>query len=183
MTEADVAYIHANYLSLEQACVGRPESPDDVRRLIAENKLPKPSYVLPDGTEMVPADYFLLADVGRDEFARRFRGAGGDPSAVDEEWQGYLSGAYGVCLKEQTAENIARKELLVTLIEGLLDGPQPGDAAWRDRLRALVEELDALERPFAPDYDRARWGPSSRDRCITASRERFPDVFAEATVR
>lgn len=182
MTEADVAYLHANYLSLEQACVGRPESPDDVRRLIAEGRLPRPSYVLPDGTEMVPADYFLLGDAGRDEFAQRFLDAGGDPTAVDDEWQGYLSGAYGVCLKQQTAENIARKEQLVTLIEGLLGDPRPGDAGWRDRLRASVEELDALERPFAPDYDRARWGPSSRDRCITASRERFPDVFAEATV-
>jgi hypothetical protein len=26
MTEADVAYVHAHYLSLEQASVGRPES-------------------------------------------------------------------------------------------------------------------------------------------------------------
>jgi Family of unknown function (DUF6058) len=80
---------------------------------------------------MVPADYFLLADAGREEFTRRFLGAGGDPAAVDEEWQGYLSGAYGVCLKEQTAENIARKEQLVALIEGLLDSPQPEDAGWR----------------------------------------------------
>jgi Family of unknown function (DUF6058) len=183
MTEADVAYVYANYLSLEQASVGRPESPEDVRRLMAENKLPKPSYVLPDGTEMVPADYFLLADAGLEEFTRRFLGAGGDPAAVDEEWQGYLSGAYGVCLKEQTAENIARKEQLVALIEGLLDSPQPEDAGWRGQLRTSVDELDALERPFAPDYDRARWGPSSRDRCITGSRERFPDVFVEAAVR
>ncbi len=180
MTEADVAYVQANYLPLEQACVGRPESPDDVRRLIAEGRLPRASYVLPDGTEMVPADYFLLADVGSDEFARGFLAAGGDPTAVDEEWQGYLSGAYGVCLKKQTAENIARKDQLVTLIEGLLQAPQPDEVTWRNQLRASVDELDALERPFAPDYDRARWGPSSRDRCITASRERFPEVFVEA---
>src|SRR5215218_3080628 len=122
---------------------------------------------------MVPADYFLLADAGLEEFTRRFLGAGGDPAAVDEEWQGYLSGAYGVCLKEQT----------VALIEGLLDSSQPEDAGWRGQLRTSVDELDALERPFAPDYDRARWGPSSRDRCITGSRERFPDVFVEAAVR
>jgi uncharacterized protein DUF6058 len=178
MTEADIAYIQANFFSLEQVCRGRGEFPEDVRRLIEENKLPKPSYVLPDGTEMVPADYFAIADAGRDDFARRFVVAGGEPGAIDDEWDGYLSGAYGVCLKEQTPENIARKEHLVTEIDGLLTEPQPDDAGWRYQLRSSVEELDALERPFAPQYDRARWGPSSRDRCITGARERFPDVFA-----
>jgi uncharacterized protein DUF6058 len=180
MTEADVAYIQANYLSLEQACAGRAETPDDVRRLIADNKLPKPSYVLPDGTEMVPDDYFALADAGREEFARRFVDAGGEATAVDEEWQYYLSGDYGVCLKEQTPENIARKEQLVNLIDRLLDAPRPADPDWREQLRRSVDELDMIERPFAPNYDRARWGPSSRDRCITGARERFPDVFAAA---
>jgi hypothetical protein len=113
MTEADVAYVRANFLTLEQACAGRRESPDEVRRLIAANELPQPSYVLPDGTEMVPADYFAIADAGREEFARRFAAAGGDPALVEEEWQYWLSGDYGVCLKEQTPENIARKEQLV----------------------------------------------------------------------
>jgi hypothetical protein len=179
MTAADVAYVRANYVSLEQACVARRESPDDVRGLIAEQRLPQPSYVLPDGTEMVPVDYFALADAGRDDFDRRFVEAGGEPAAIDAEWEGYLSGAYGVCLKEQTPENIARKEQLVNLIDGLLDSPEPADAGWRGRLRTAVEELDALERPFVPDYDRARWGPSSRDRCVTGAREGFPEVFAQ----
>jgi Family of unknown function (DUF6058) len=180
MTEADVAYVRANYLTLEEACAGRAETPRDVRRLIAENKLPKPSYVLPDGAEMVPADYFALADAGREEFARRFLAAGGDPEAVDEEWQYYLTGDYGVCLKEQTPENIARKEQLVNLIDRLLENPQPAEPDWREQLRRSVEELDVIERPFAPHYDRARWGPSSRDRCIAGARDRFPDVFAAA---
>jgi hypothetical protein len=131
-----------------------------------------------DGTEMVPADYFTLADAGREEFARRFVEAGGDPEVTDAEWEGYLSGAYGVCLKDQTPENIARKEQLVTQIDALLASSRPSDAAWRDQLRAAVDELDGLERPFAPDYDRARWGSSSRDRCITGAWQRFPDVFA-----
>jgi hypothetical protein len=178
MTAADIAYVRANYLTLEEACATRPETTDDVHRLIAEKRLPEPSYVLPDGTEMVPADYFTLADAGQEEFARRFLGAGGDPEATDIEWEGYLSGAYGVCLKEQTPENIVRKEQLVTLIDGLFSSPRASDAAWGDQLRAAVDELDRLERPFAPDYDRARWGPSSRDRCITGAQDRFPDVFA-----
>jgi hypothetical protein len=183
MTAEDVAYIRGNYRTLEQACAGRSESPNEVRRLIAEAKLPQPSYVLPDATEMVPADYFVLYDAGRDEFASRFVAAGGDPAAVEQEWQYWLSGDYGVCLKEQTPENIARKEQLVSLIDGLLDAPRPADTDWRQELRAAVDELDRLERPFAPQYDRARWGPSSRDRCVTGARKRFPDVFAGVTVR
>jgi Family of unknown function (DUF6058) len=178
MTAADLAYVRANYLTLDEACAGRSETPDDVRQLMAEAKLPQASYVLPNGTEMVPADYFQLADAGREAFGRRFLAAGGAPNALEEEWQGYLSGAYGVCLKEQSAENIVRKDRLVRTIERLLARAKPQDPEWRDELRSSVEELDLLERPFAPDYDRARWGPSSRDRCITLPRERFPDVFA-----
>jgi hypothetical protein len=182
MTTADVAYVLANYIPLEEACARRGESPDDVRRLIAEKRLPQPSYVLPDRTEMVPVDYFTLADAGRKDFARRFLAAGGKASALQEEWEGYLSGAYGVCLKEQSPENIVRKDQLITGIEELLAEPRPDDADWRDRLRTSVDELDRLERPFAPDYDRARWGSSSRDRCITAPRDRYPEVFARAFV-
>ena len=183
LTAADVAYVRANYLTLDEACAGRAESPDDIRALIAKGTLPQPSYVLPDGTEMVPRDYFAIADAGRQDFARRFLDAGGSAAALEEEWQGYLSGAYGVCLKEQSPENIVRKDQLVRAIEGLLDGPKPADPAWADQLRRSVEGLDQLERPFAPGYDRARWGPSSRDRCITASRKRFPEVFARAAAR
>jgi Family of unknown function (DUF6058) len=183
MTTADVAYIRANYVTLEEACAGRAETPDDVRALIAEERLPQPSYVLPEGTEMVPRDYFAIADAGREDFARRFLDAGGSAAALEEEWQGYLSGAYGVCLKEQSPESIVRKDHLVRAIEGLVAEPNPADAAWGEQLRHSVEELDQLERPFAPEYDRARWGPSSRDRCITSPRERFPEVFARAAAR
>ena len=180
MTAADVAYVEANYVSLEEACASRPEALAEVRAVAAAGQLPQPSYVLPDGTEMVPADYFEIADAGRDEFEREFLAAGGSPDEVDAEWDGYLSGAYGVCLKEQTPANIVRKEALVKAIGGLLASPEPGDSGWRSRLRTAVDELDELERPFAPEYDRARWGPSSRDRCITAPRERYPEVFARA---
>jgi hypothetical protein len=180
MTAADVAYVEANYVSLDQACAGRTETPEEVRSLAAAGKLPQPSYVLPDGTEMVPADYFAIADAGRDTFEREFLAAGGRPDEVDAEWDGYLSGAYGVCLREQTAANIVRKEALVKAVSGLLASPDPGERGWRARLRTAVDELDELERPFAPDYDRARWGPSSRDRCVTAPRGRFPEVFAPA---
>ena len=189
LTQADVEYIQANFVTLDEFCAVRGQSADRVRALIAGGNLPAASYRLEDGTEMVPEDYFELADEAGGEsalrglFARRFLEAGGDEDEVGSEWEGYLSGAYGVCLKHVTPENIARKSALVAEIEGLLAAPQPDDGDWRARLQASVDELDELERPFAPHYDRARWGPSSRDRCITAARELYPEVFSAAALR
>jgi hypothetical protein len=63
-------------------------------------------------------------------------------------------------------------------IGALLARPAPADAGWCGALRGAIDGLDALERPFAA-YDRERFGgPSSRDRLITATRERFPEVWA-----
>lgn len=189
LTQADVEYIRENFVSLDELCAARGQSADRVRALIAAESLPAASYLLEDGTEMVPAEYFELVDEAGGEgalrglFARRYLAVAGDDDEIGSEWKGYLSGAYGVCLKHVTPENIARKSALVAEIEGLLAAPQPQDAEWRARLQASVDELDELERPFAPDYDRARWGPSSRDRCITAARERYAEVFAAAASR
>jgi hypothetical protein len=61
-TDADLAYIRANYLTLDQLCTERVETPSEVRRRIDEGLLPRPSYVLDNGTEMFPSDYFRLAD-------------------------------------------------------------------------------------------------------------------------
>ena len=189
LTPADVEYIRENFVPLDELCAAREQSADRVRALIATGSLPAASYVLEDGTEMVPAEYFELVDEAGGEgalrglFARRYVAAAGDDDEVGSEWEGYLSGAYGVCLKHVTPENIARKSALVAGIEGLLAAPQPEDADWRTSLRTSVDELDELERLFAPDYDRARWGPSSRDRCITAARELYPEVFSAAASR
>ena len=188
-TPADVEYIRENFVSLDELCASRGQSADRVRALIAAGSLPAASYVLEDGTEMVPAEYFELIDEAGGEgalrglFARRYVAAAGDDDEVGSEWEGYLSGAYGVCLKHVTPENIARKSALVAEIEGLLAAPKPENGDWQASLRASVDELDELERPFAPHYDRARWGPSSRDRCITAARELYPEVFSAAALR
>jgi hypothetical protein len=184
-TDADLAYIGANYATLEELCAGRRESPADVRRLIEQRRLPRPSYVLDDGTEMYPYDYFrLFDDAGgveslREHFDERLRAAGDDD--VDEQWEGYLSGIYAVCLRDVTPETIARKTKLVTSLCELLVLAKPRDPDWRERLRREVDELDELEREFAPDYDRneERFGcKPTRDLLIAAARERYPDVFA-----
>jgi hypothetical protein len=184
-TAADLDYLRVNYLTLEQVCAERPESPEKIRALIAEGRLPKPSYVLDNGTEMFPADYFRFVDKAggpdalRARFAERLEAAGaGD---LDLHWQSYMDGIYGVCLWDVTPETIARKARLVSSISELLMLARPAEADWRQRLRDEVEELDALERQFTPDYDRdeTRFGRKpTRDLLIDAARERYPEVFA-----
>jgi hypothetical protein len=189
LSAADVRYIRTNFRTLEEGCAGRLESAAAVRELIAAGKLPRPTYVLDDGTEMVPPDYFALVDEAggaealgdwfREAYlvAAQLQGGLAREGEVDEEWAAYLSGEYGACLKRVTPETIVRKDRLVAAIEHLLADPRPEDQSWRERLRADVDELDALEREFAA-HDRERWGPVSRDRLVTAPRERFPEAFA-----
>ena len=139
LTPEDVAYITANFV---------PLTDEAVRAEIAAGRLPKPAYVLDDGTEMVAPDHLALAERAggvealRDWFEARAPG----------EWEDYLSGEYAVCLRTVSPENIRRKAELMAQID------------------AAVDELDALLRPFAP-YDRIRFGgPVSRDRYITPFR-------------
>jgi uncharacterized protein DUF6058 len=185
-TEADTAYVSGNYFTLGELCSGRPDEPDDVRELIAAGALPSASYVLPDGTEMFPADYFVLVDQAggaeglRREFERRHRAAGGNPAELAEDWQGYMDGIYGICLRQVLPETMVRKTQLVSSLTALLDDPRLDDEAWCSQLRREVWELDTLEREFSPDYDRSERFPTppSRDRLVGSARERFADVFA-----
>jgi hypothetical protein len=189
-SEADLHYITENFVSLEALLEGRHETPEQVHELIERGVLPRPSYVLEDGTEMFPPTYFAFPDSAgapdaqRPAFERRYADAvaqaGVEPDP--EDWAHYLSGVYGICLNEVTPESIVAKARLIGTIETLLAEPAPNDEAWRRDLRSAVEALDELERPFC-DYDRAQAGGSvSRDRCVTAPRERYPDVFAAARV-
>jgi Family of unknown function (DUF6058) len=186
-TNADIDYVRGNYVTLEEACAGRVETPADVRKLIESGALPRPTYVLDDGTEMVPADYFRLVDDAgghralRAHFRERYEAAGGDPAELDEWWEGYLEGLAGVCLKDVTPEAMARKSALMESLTKLLEQPRPDDDEWRTALRDQVDEFDELVRGFAPDYDRSGRFPQppSRDRLIVATRTRFPDVFED----
>ena len=155
LTPEDVAYITANFVPLDD---------EAVRAEIAAGRLPKPAYVLDDGTEMVAPDHLALVeraggiDALQDWFEARAPG----------EWEAYLSGEYAVCLRSVTPESIVRKGELIARIEALLATGDPET----DALREAVDALDALLRPFAPS-DRVRFGGSvSRDRYVTALRER-----------
>ena len=165
LTQEDLDYIRAHFVPLEQVT----DDPAAVRAEAAAGRLPGPAYVLDDGTWMVAPDHLALAERAgggerlRDWFEARAPG----------EWDGYVSGAYAVCLRTVTPETIRRKGELIERIEALLAEDPPPLAP----LRAAVDELDALLRPFAP-YDRVRFGgPVSRDRYVTAVRERYAGAW------
>ena len=191
LTREDVDYITAAFVPLDDLARDRGFEPDDVLAAIRARRLPEPPYVLDDGTAMVPPDYFALAEEAggverlRDLFVARYAAAAAAEAAPldspDLEWESYLSGDYGVCLRKVTPETIVRKSALVAYLEGYLAEPRPEDLEWRDNLRAAVDELDALEREFAPDYDRSdvHDRPPTRDLLIDAARMRYPDVFAD----
>jgi Family of unknown function (DUF6058) len=158
----DIAYVRAAFRPLDGLNA----------KLVERGLLPQATYVLPDGTEMVPETHgSLLAD----GFRERFLAAGGRAEDVEDELDAWLGGGYGACLLDPSPETIVAKGALMTAIEALLARPEPADAA----LRGAVDALDALERPFAA-HDRERFGgPVSRDRLITAPRERFPEIWSE----
>ena len=188
-TEADLAYLRNEFLTLEEVCAGRSETVEEVRRLIAERRLPQPPYVLDDGTELVPRDYFALADAAggidgiRGEFERRYRtaleryGLEFERELFERRWEGYVDGTPAICMREVTPETVIRKRLLIVEIERLTAEPHPGDGTWQSSLRSAVDELDILERPFAPDYDRARFVPT-RDTYIRDVRDAYPEVWS-----
>jgi hypothetical protein len=188
-TESDIRYVLTEYRSLDELCDGRAESAAEIRALISDGRLPHATYVLPSGEARFPPDYFALVDEagGVDALPARFRArylaaAAPSPTAdadADEDWGGYLSGQFGVCLRSVTPESMAAKNRLIRLIERLVAVPAEADPAWRSELRATVDALDALERPFT-DFDRQRWGDTSRLRHIERVRARFAVAFEDA---
>jgi hypothetical protein len=93
------------------------------------------------------------------------------------EWEAYIGGFYGACLREVIPETIAAKERLVGRLEHALADARPADPVWCRNLRADVDALDGLERPFAT-CDRVRFGgPTSRDRLIDGPRLAYPQLF------
>lgn len=164
LTDADLRYVREEFVPLAELT----SELELVRARVAARELPAPPY---PGVECIPADYFELP-LG-DAFLSRL---GTDRGA--EDLAAFMDGTYFVCLRRATPENIRRKSELVDDLRVLLAEPRPADDAWRPRLRVEVDELDELERPFSPDYDRTRFGcPPTRDELIVAARTRFADLF------
>ncbi|WP_327682268.1 DUF6058 family natural product biosynthesis protein [Kitasatospora sp. NBC_00458] len=175
MTEADDAYVDRHFAPLEALCARHGEDPDAVRGHMLAERLPLPAYLRSDGTEMVAPDLLELVDEagGLAKLPDWFRGHWDDPETGASEYESYLSGQ-NVCLHRLHPVTMRRKEELVGAIAEALRDPAPDSPSWLAGLHAMVDELDALEPPFAP-YDRLRFdGPVSRDTCIDAVRRDHP---------
>lgn len=172
---ADIAYVTGAFRPMTEA----------MKELVERGILPRATYVLPDGTPMVPADHAALLDDASGDplavatrFRERFVAAGGNPTDAEEEHEAWLSGEYGACLHATSPEAILAKSTLMTAIGALLAAAAPTDSRWCTALRGAVDALDAIERPFAA-WDRERFGaPTSRDRLITGAHERFPELWS-----
>src|SRR5438034_9145041 len=154
MTAEDDAYASEWYVELEALAetAGIPAS--ELRRLMLANRLPLPSYIRSDGTQMVANDLLDLVEAagGSEELPKWFAEQCRSAAEAVCEWDDYLSGRY-VCLRSVAPSNMRRKNDLCTAIAAELSDPAPDDEAWLKQLHILVDELDAIEPPFAP-YDR-----------------------------
>lgn len=176
LTHQDVAYVTSTFRRQTEAEYHRA----------AARCAPKPAYLLPDGTPMVPAASDEELDGASDpedlhrRFARRWVDVGGRPEDVDAELATFLDGRYGVCLPSPGPEVILAKEGIAQAIAALIAIPSPQRDWWRDTLRCAVAAYDALVLPLA-SVDPDRFGqPTSRMVLVDAVRERWRDMFTQA---
>lgn len=173
MTPEDDAYVREHFV---------PATPEAMQHML-EGRLPLPSYVLSDGTPMVPAAHGRLAEFAggldrlHDWFVAFWED---DPAAGEAEWAAYLSGQY-VCLRDvepqpmrQRSERIADAERAVEILRR-----DPHDEVGRGLLGQAVDGvlavpgLDSLLLPMT-SYDRLRFGgPTSRDLWVDRLRAEY----------
>ena len=173
MSAADDAYVREHFV---------PATPEAMR-LMLDGRLPLPSYVLGDGTPMVPAGHGALAGIaGGVERLREWFVAfwEDDPASGEQEWARYLSGQH-VSLREvnpvrirQQAERVAEAAAAVDLLRR-----DPHDPVARGMLGEAVDGvlavpgLDWLLLPMT-SYDRLRFGgPTVRETWVDAPRAAF----------
>jgi hypothetical protein len=159
MSPADDAYVLEHFAEVPD---GNDLSRERVHELMAEGRLPLPSYLLSDGTPMVHPDYLdLMRLVGSiDGLHDWFVGQWPDDEreVAEEEWAAYLSGRY-VCLWTVTPRTIKAKTDAIEDIKARVAELEAGEGS-RDRLREAVARLDEFEPPFTA-YDALRFGGRS----------------------
>jgi hypothetical protein len=87
---------------------------------------------------------------------------------LNEEWNAFLDGTYGLCTVSGLPEDVAAKEASIAVIREVMEG---GDVAavGLARLRQAVDMLDGVAAPFAP-HEVAR---SSRTRYVDEVRAAY----------
>ncbi|MFC0118342.1 DUF6058 family natural product biosynthesis protein [Pseudoalteromonas xiamenensis] len=89
-------------------------------------------------------------------------------SHIEQEWQHFLNGTYGLCTQSGLPEDIAAKELAILIINALTLGPVTSDLD-KQKLKQAVDLLDSVSAQFAP-HERER---SSRNRLIDGVRAKY----------
>ena len=173
MTDEDDAYVREHFVAA---------TPAAMEQMLA-GRLPLPSYVLSDGTPMVPAAHGELAEVagGVDRLRRWFVAFWpDDPATAEAEWGHYLSGQY-VCLKEVSPIRIRMKTARVAETSAAVEilRRDPHDPIGRGMIGQAIDGvlavpgLDSLLLPMTA-YDRLRFGgPTVRETWVDGPRAEF----------
>ena len=173
MTAEDDAYVREHFVA------ATPET----MALMLDDRLPLPSYLLGDGTPMVPEAHGRPAEIagGVEHLHDWFVAFWGDDRATGEqEWVHYLSGQY-VCLREVMPVRIKQKTERVAEAAAAIDllRRDPHDPIGRGMLGEAVDGvlavpgLDSLLLPMTA-YDRLRFGgPTVRETWVDAPRAEF----------
>src|ERR1051326_4648510 len=149
MTPEDDNYVSEWYMPLETLAQNAGINPSELRRLMLADRLPLPSYIRTDGTQMVARDLLELSRRagGYEQLPEWFGQQFGSGRDAVREWDGYLRGHY-VCLRDVLPETIQRKGELIKAISAAVGKPEPQNDDWLETLHDLVDELDGLEPPF-----------------------------------
>ncbi len=163
MTADDDAYVREHFV---------PATPEAMA-LMLEGRLPLASYVLRDGTPMVPAAHGELAEIagGIDRLREWFVAFWeGEEETGEQEWAHYLSGQE-VSLRDVNPVRIRQREERIAEAAAALDllRRDPRDGTGRGMLGEAVDGvlavpgLDWLLLPMTA-YDRLRFGgPTVRE--------------------
>jgi RimJ/RimL family protein N-acetyltransferase len=173
MTPKDDAYVREHFVPATPAAMS----------LMLDGRLPLPSYVLSDGTPMVPEAHGALAqhagglDRLHDWFVAFWED---DPAAGEQEWAAYLTGQE-VSLREVNPVRIRQRDERVAEAAAALDllRRDPHDPVARGMLGEAVDGvlgvpgLDWLLLPMTA-YDRLRLGgPTVRELWVDLPRAEF----------
>ncbi|MGH3361648.1 MAG: GNAT family N-acetyltransferase [Nocardioides sp.] len=160
MSPEDDAYVRERFAVV-------PDPGTTFPRMLA-GELPLPSYLLSDGTPLVPTDYLAPLEWagGLDRLQEWFldHWPADEQDTAATEWRAYLTGQY-VCLRSVTPLTIRRKTTLVEQVRSAVDALEldPRDPVARGSLGEATTKLDELELPMTA-YDRLRFaGPLSHE--------------------
>lgn len=93
----------------------------------------------------------------------------GEDAHIGIEWGHFLAGTYGLCTVSGLPEDIAAKEVAITVIRATIEGERVLTDAEREHLTRAVDLLDRASKPFAA-HEAAR---SSRRRYVDEVRRKY----------